>query len=228
MHEGHPHVGDVINKELLEILNCQLNRLQLVESNKIGETRLVLKVEGRGDTQDVPAQAHHSALLGLQDIVTDADYQTCLHPIKLKATEFQGRIFYLGLTIFLSVIQFIEKYGGKATVVSYDLMKAYDRVHLGFLYKVMEAMNFGYGQKKEYYDKQAENTMKKITAKALYQLNTKTFTLPAIVFKRLLDLSLAWDRVGYVMVEPKGREMLYMIVNNLFPTQERSWKDCGN
>ena len=108
MHEGHAHVGDVINKELLEILNCQLNRLQLVESNKIGETRLVLKVEGRGDTQDVPAQAHHSALLGLQDIVTDADYQTCLHPIKLKAMEFQGRIFYLGLTIFLSVIQFIE------------------------------------------------------------------------------------------------------------------------
>ena len=43
--ESSNKVGDVINKELLEILNCQLNRLQLVESNKIGATRLVPKVE---------------------------------------------------------------------------------------------------------------------------------------------------------------------------------------
>ena len=42
--ESSNKVGDVINKELLEILNCQLNRLQLVESNKIGATRLVPKV----------------------------------------------------------------------------------------------------------------------------------------------------------------------------------------
>ena len=47
------------------------------------------------------------------------------------------------------MIQYIEKYGGKAAVISYDLMKVYDRVHLGFLYKVMEAMNFVYGQTKE-------------------------------------------------------------------------------
>ena len=43
--ESSNKVGDVINKELLEILNCQLNRLQLVESNEIGATRLVPKVE---------------------------------------------------------------------------------------------------------------------------------------------------------------------------------------
>ena len=43
--ESSNKVGDVINKELLEILNCQLNRLQLVESDKIGATRLVPKVE---------------------------------------------------------------------------------------------------------------------------------------------------------------------------------------
>ena len=43
--ESSIKVGDVIKKELLEILKCQLNRLQLVESNKIGATRLVPKVE---------------------------------------------------------------------------------------------------------------------------------------------------------------------------------------
>ena len=85
-------------------------------------------------------------------------------------------------------------------------------------------LEFEYGQKNEYYDKQAENSIKKITAKTLYQLNTTTFTPPAIVFKRELDWSLAWGRVGSIMVEPKGREMLYMIVNNLFPTQERLWR----
>jgi len=77
--ESSIKVGDVINKELLEILNCQLNRLQLVESNKIGATRLVPKVEEVGGTQGVPAQAHHSALLGLPNLDKDADHQTCQH-----------------------------------------------------------------------------------------------------------------------------------------------------
>ena len=61
-------------------------------------------------------------------------------------------------------------------------------------------MNFVYGQKIEYYDKQAENTMKKITAKTLYQLNTTTFTPPAIVFKRfcglVLGLGQSWVHHG--------------------------------
>ena len=43
--EFYNRVGNVIYNELLEILNCQLDRMLLVESNKHGATRLVPKVE---------------------------------------------------------------------------------------------------------------------------------------------------------------------------------------
>ena len=53
-----------------------------------------------------------------------------------------GKTILFGAHNILSVVQYIEKYGGKAAVVSYDLFKAFDRVNLDFLYKVMEAMHF--------------------------------------------------------------------------------------
>ena len=84
---------------------------------------------------------------------------------------------------------------------------------------------FEYGQKNGYYDKFTAGSLKKMTAKLLYELNTTTFTPPAIVYKRdMSDWALVWSRVGSLMVEPKGREMLYMIINNIYPTQERLWK----
>ena len=73
--ESSIKVGDVINKELLEILNCQLNRLQLVESNEIGATRLVPKVE---EVLRVYQLRPITALLGLQDLDKDADHQICI------------------------------------------------------------------------------------------------------------------------------------------------------
>ena len=64
--------------------------------------------------------------------------------------------------------------------------------------------------------------IKKITAKMLYQLNTTTFPPPSIVHKRNVpDWQLVWARVASPMLEPRGREVMYMVVNNIFPTQER-------
>ena len=84
---------------------------------------------------------------------------------------------------------------------------------------------FEYGQKNGYYDKFTVGSLKNTSAKLLYKLNTTTFTPPAIVFKRdMPDWALVWSRVGTLMVEPRGREMLYMIVNNIYPTQERLWR----
>ena len=42
----------------------------------------------------------------------------------------------------ISVTQAIEKTNGKAAIVSLDFMKAYDRVNLFFLEKVMKSMHF--------------------------------------------------------------------------------------
>ena len=40
------------------------------------------------------------------------------------------------------MVQYIQKYGGKAGIISYDLYKAFDRVSLPFLYQVLRRMNF--------------------------------------------------------------------------------------
>ena len=84
---------------------------------------------------------------------------------------------------------------------------------------------FKYGERNQHFDQFEPGNIKKTTAKLLYQLNTTTFTPPAIVYKRdMPDWELVWARVGTLMVEPRGREILYMIVNNIFPTQERLYK----
>ena len=76
-----------------------------------------------------------------------------------------------------------------------------------------------YGERNKYFN---WTDFKRVTAKKLYQLNTTTFPPPAITYKRdLPDWELVWKRVGSVMLEPRGREVIYQIVNNLFPTQER-------
>ena len=76
-----------------------------------------------------------------------------------------------------------------------------------------------YGERNQYFH---WTDFKKVTAKKLYQLNTTTFPPPAITYKRdIPDWELVWKRVGSVMLEPRGREVIYQIVNNLFPTQER-------
>ena len=43
--EFYKKVGPVINPELLKVLNCQLDRLKLIESDKDGATRLCPKVD---------------------------------------------------------------------------------------------------------------------------------------------------------------------------------------
>ena len=76
-----------------------------------------------------------------------------------------------------------------------------------------------YGEKNEYF---YDGNIRQVTAKMLYKLNTTTFTPPAITYKRNVpDWKLVWNRVGSLMMEPRGREISYMVVNNVYPTQER-------
>ena len=84
---------------------------------------------------------------------------------------------------------------------------------------------FKYGEKNKYFDLFETGNIEFCSAKLLYQLNTTTFIPPAIVFKRdLPDWGMVWDRVGSLMLEPRAREVMYMITNNLFPTQERLFR----
>ena len=143
--EFYKKTGGLINKAFLEVLNCQLDRLKLIESDTHGATRLGPKVDG------VPRvdQLRPITLLNLDykiltKIITNR-LVSIMEEIILsgQSCTVPGKNILFGASNILSVIQYIEKYGGKAAVASYDLFKAYDRVWLDFLYRVLEKMNFG-------------------------------------------------------------------------------------
>ena len=143
--EFYKKLGNIINSELLRVLNCQLERVELITSDKEGATRLCPKVEGT----PMVNQLRPITLLNLDyKILTrilTARLLKVMGEIILssQSCSVPGRNIIFGPSNILSLIQYIEKYGGKAGIISFDLFKAYDRVYLPFLFRVMEEMNFG-------------------------------------------------------------------------------------
>ena len=60
-----------------------------------------------------------------------------------------------------------------------------------------------------------------MTAKELYLSYTSTFPPPKVVFKFSVDWSLVWERLDSALLEPRSREFLFLIVNNIVPNRER-------
>ena len=65
------------------------------------------------------------------------------------------------------------------------------------------------------------DNIRKVTAKELYLGYTSTFPPPKIVFKYFVDWSLVWNRLDSPILEPRSREYLFLIVNNIVPNRER-------
>jgi hypothetical protein len=64
-------------------------------------------------------------------------------------------------------------------------------------------------------------TIRRVTAKELYQSNTTSFPPPKVVFKFDVDWSLVWKRLDYLVLDPLGRESLFSIIHNIVPNRER-------
>ena len=62
---------EVTKEALLDIINCQMDKVRLIESDKHGATRLGPKVEGVPRATSLTAEAHHIIEPGLQDPVED-------------------------------------------------------------------------------------------------------------------------------------------------------------
>ena len=61
----------------------------------------------------------------------------------------------------------------------------------------------------------------KTTAKSLYQGFTSTFPPPKIVFKHDVDWCQVWKRLQSPMLEPKAREILFLVLNNVVANRDR-------
>ena len=143
-YELYQKMWHILGKDLLEVFSCQLEKKEIVESNLIGATRLASKVDG------VPAVDELRPITLL-----NCDY-------KILAKVFVGRMIIImgfiiksgqlcsvgkrniifGVNNIISTILDVQKKNCQAALLSFDLFKAYDRVYLPFLLKVMKAMNF--------------------------------------------------------------------------------------
>ena len=135
----------VIEKDLLEVLQCQLDRGRIVASNTEGVTRLCPKVQG------VPAvdELRPITLLNCDYKLLSKWFVLRVKP-KLPLIIKSGQLctvgkknILFGVSNVLSSLLQVQKDSKKGCLISLDFFKAYDRVLLDFLAKVMQKMNFG-------------------------------------------------------------------------------------
>ena len=60
-----------------------------------------------------------------------------------------------------------------------------------------------------------------VSAKSLYLSYTSSFPPPKVVYKYDVNWSLVWERLDSPVLDPLGREYLFMIINNIVPNRER-------
>ena len=126
-------------------MQCQLDRVRIVESNKHGVTRLAPKVDG------VPSVDELRPITLL-----NCDYKILtkwlvrrmkpILPYVIKSGQLctlgQKNILF-GVSNILSSILDVKQKKSQACLMGLDFFKAYDRVFLKFLIRVMKKMNFG-------------------------------------------------------------------------------------
>ena len=140
--EFYKATSDLIAKDLVLVFNDQLKRNKLILSNTHGATRLISKVKG------IPlvSELRPITLLNL-------DYKLLTSILAKRLTSVLGQVcksvqscsvpgasICTSATNIISTIEEITRNNSSAALLSLDLQKAYDNVHLGYLQKVMEAM----------------------------------------------------------------------------------------
>ena len=143
-YELYQQMWHILGKDMLEAMNCQLERKRLIDSNTLGATRLASKVDG------IPAVDELRPITLL-----NCDY-------KILTKVFVGRMIVImvfiiksgqlcsvgkknilfGVNNIISTMMDVQKRRLQAALLSFDLFKAFDRVFVVFLLKVMKAMNF--------------------------------------------------------------------------------------
>ena len=144
-YEFYAKVWDVIADKFIKILQVQLHRGRLVTSNTMGATKLVPKV-------DIIPQVDELRPITLLNV----DYKLLtkwmvlrLKPLMssiIKSSQIcnvGNRNILFGVQNILSSVDYIKQRNIGAALVSLDFFKAYDRLYLPFLLKVLEKMGFG-------------------------------------------------------------------------------------
>ena len=143
-YEFYVAVWDIIGEEFKDVLQCQLDRNSIVESNKIGATRLVSKISGVPSTEEL----RPITLLNVDYKILSKLLVLRIKPklpkiiLSSQLCTVNGKNILFGVNNVISSILYVNAKKKKACLLSLDFFKAYDRVLIGYLVKVMERMNF--------------------------------------------------------------------------------------
>ena len=144
-YEFYKTTWDLIKDDLLKVLQCQLDRKRIVDSNIDGVTRLGPKVEGIPTVEEL----RPITLLNCDYKLLSKWFVLRVKP-KLPFIIKSGQLctvgkknILFGVSNILSSLLSVKQKKVQACLISLDFFKAYDRVLLDFLVRVMKKMNFG-------------------------------------------------------------------------------------
>ena len=127
-------------------MQCQLNRKRIVDSNKEGVTRLCSKVSGIPAVDELRPITLLNCDYKLLSKCLVQRIRPKLHLViksgQLCSIERKNILF--GVSNIVSSILNVQRKRSHACLISLDFYKAYDRVFLAFLIKVLKKMNFGH------------------------------------------------------------------------------------
>ncbi|MCP3679995.1 MAG: hypothetical protein GY782_06940, partial [Gammaproteobacteria bacterium] len=135
---------DLLGADLVEVINDQLARLVLIESDLVGAMRLISKVEGIPLITELrPITLLNTSYKLLSRILSRRlarllgtllkSAQSCMKP--------GANICNSAVNLISTVEGIARQLKGKGAIFSLDLFKVYDRVNLDYLQEVMRAMN---------------------------------------------------------------------------------------
>ena len=159
-YELYKATEETVGEDLVNVMNCQLDRLRLMKSNLEGATRLHSKAE----SGVVPRV---DQLRPITLLTTDYKLLTSILSNRLmkilqeiilsgQLCSVRGQNIHFGTHDLISALSYLEEqvehgdefgftreHAAGGVLVSYDLYKAYDRVSIDYLTRVLRHMNFG-------------------------------------------------------------------------------------
>ena len=143
-YELYQVTWDIIGRDFVEVLQCQLDRVRLVESDQHGATRLTSKVAG------IPAvcELRPITLLNCDYKILSKCFVGELAPVMgeiIKSGQLcsvKEKNILFGISNIMSSLDYVNAHNVPAFIASFDVFKACDRVMLDYLVKVMKAMKF--------------------------------------------------------------------------------------
>ena len=143
-YEFYKSTWEIIRRTFIMVLQCQLDRLRIVESNTMGATRLSSKVAGVPQVDELRPLTLLNCDYRILSKFMVGRMKPVL-PIVIKSGQLctvGNKNILFGINNILSSISYVKKKKMGACLLGLDFFKAYDRVLVDFLLAIMGRMNF--------------------------------------------------------------------------------------